>query len=88
MCLIPNGDLFRALRSGKTQVVTEHIECFTPSGLRLKSGHELEVLDGGDGRAPREVQAVLAIHEFRLPLFEDRQLVVGVREPRQELGLG
>ena len=42
MCLIPNGDLFRALRSGKTQVVTEHIECFTPNGLRLKSGHELE----------------------------------------------
>ena len=42
MCLIPNGDLFRSLRSGKTQVVTEHIECFTPNGLRLKSGHELE----------------------------------------------
>ena len=42
MCLIPNGDLFRSLRSGKTQVVTEHIECFTPNGLRLKSGQELE----------------------------------------------
>ena len=42
MCLIPNGDLFRSLRSGKTQVVTEHIDCFTPTGLRLKSGQELE----------------------------------------------
>ena len=42
MCLIPNGDLFRSLRSGKTQVVTEHIECFAPNGLRLKSGQELE----------------------------------------------
>ena len=42
MCLIPNGDLFRSLRSGKTQVVTDHIECFTSNGLRLKSGQELE----------------------------------------------
>ena len=42
MCLIPNGDLFRSLRSGKTQVVTEHIECFTSNGLGLKSGQELE----------------------------------------------
>ena len=42
MCLIPNGDLFRSLRSGKTQVVTEQIECFTATGLRLKSGQELE----------------------------------------------
>ena len=42
ICLIPNGDLFRSLRSGKTQIVTEHIDCFTPGGLRLKSGLELE----------------------------------------------
>ena len=42
MCLIPNGDLFRSIKSGKTEVVTEHIECFTEAGMRLVSGQELE----------------------------------------------
>ncbi len=42
MCLIPNGDLFRSIKSGKTHVVTEHIECFTETGVRLMSGQELE----------------------------------------------
>jgi len=42
MCLIPNGDLFRSIKSGKTEVVTEHIECFTETGIRLVSGQELE----------------------------------------------
>ena len=42
MCLVPNGDLFKAIREGRAEVVTDHIECFTPGGLRLKSGRELE----------------------------------------------
>ena len=41
LCVVPNGDLFRALRQGKATVVTDHIESFTPSGLRLRSGEEL-----------------------------------------------
>ena len=40
-------------------------------------GHELEVLDGGDGRAAVEVQRVLAVDQFRLSLFQHGQLVVG-----------
>ena len=42
MCLVPDGDLFAAVREGRASVVTDHIETFTESGLRLKSGAELE----------------------------------------------
>jgi len=42
MCLSPGGDLFAAIRSGTAEVVTDHIESFTPAGLRLRSGAELE----------------------------------------------
>ena len=41
LCLVPDGDLFQAIRHGKASVVTDHIEEFTPSGIRLKSGEEL-----------------------------------------------
>jgi monooxygenase len=41
-CLVPDGDLFRAIRSGRAQVVTGVIETFTPTGVRLTSGEELE----------------------------------------------
>ena len=42
MCLVPDGDLFAALRNGKASVVTGEIETFTETGLRLISGEELE----------------------------------------------
>ncbi|HKX17493.1 MAG TPA: NAD(P)/FAD-dependent oxidoreductase [bacterium] len=41
LALIPNGDLFKAIASGKASVVTDEIERFTPSGILLKSGREL-----------------------------------------------
>ena len=41
LCLVPDADLFRAIRSGKASVVTDRIEAFTPGGLRLHSGTEL-----------------------------------------------
>ena len=42
LCLVPDGDLFKAIRSGKASVVTDHIATFTEKGLRLESGAELE----------------------------------------------
>ena len=42
LCAVPDGDLFKVLRSGKADVVTEHIQTFTETGIRLKSGQELE----------------------------------------------
>jgi monooxygenase len=42
ICLVPNSDFFEALRSDRADVVTDHIECFTETGIRLTSGEELE----------------------------------------------
>src|SRR5437764_986314 len=42
LCLLPDSDFFRGIRQGKVSVVTDHIETFTESGIRLKSGQELE----------------------------------------------
>jgi cation diffusion facilitator CzcD-associated flavoprotein CzcO len=42
LCLVPDGDLFKAIRSGRASVVTDRIETFTETGLRLESGTELE----------------------------------------------
>ncbi len=42
LCLIPNGDLYKSIRSGKTTVVTEEIDAITETGLLLKTGEELE----------------------------------------------
>jgi len=41
LCLVPNSDLFAAIRSGKASVVTDQIETFTENGIRLESGEEL-----------------------------------------------
>jgi cation diffusion facilitator CzcD-associated flavoprotein CzcO len=41
VCLVPDADLFRAIRSGSIDIVTDHIERFTESGLLLKSGREV-----------------------------------------------
>jgi cation diffusion facilitator CzcD-associated flavoprotein CzcO len=41
LCIAPDADLFRAVRSGKASVVTDRIAAFTPGGLRLESGAEL-----------------------------------------------
>ncbi len=42
ICLVPDADLFTALKSGKAEVVTDHIETFTETGIKLKSGKVLE----------------------------------------------
>jgi monooxygenase len=42
LCLVPNGDLFQSIKHGRASVVTDQIETFTETGLRLGSGAELE----------------------------------------------
>jgi monooxygenase len=41
-CVAPDGDLFRAIRKGRADVVTDHIERFVPEGIRLQGGRVLE----------------------------------------------
>ena len=42
LCLVPNGDLFEAIKAGKADVVTDQIDTFTPQGIALRSGKQLE----------------------------------------------
>ena len=42
LCLAANSDIFKAIKSGKAEIVTDHIENFTENGIKLKSGEELE----------------------------------------------
>jgi monooxygenase len=42
LCLIPDGDMFKAIKRGRASIVTDRIEGFTEKGIVLKSGKELE----------------------------------------------
>ena len=42
MCAVKSGDFFKAVRNGRVEVVTDHIDCFTKDGIKLKSGKELK----------------------------------------------
>ena len=42
LCIVPDGDLFRTLRQGKADIVTDTIEAFTPKGVQLTSGEHLD----------------------------------------------
>jgi cation diffusion facilitator CzcD-associated flavoprotein CzcO len=42
LCVVPDGDLFRAIGDGRATVVTDHVDTFTEHGIRLQSGDELE----------------------------------------------
>ncbi|HEX4864314.1 MAG TPA: NAD(P)/FAD-dependent oxidoreductase, partial [Acidimicrobiales bacterium] len=42
VCLVPDGDLFESICDGKVSVVTDVIDSFTESGIRLVSGKELQ----------------------------------------------
>src|SRR6476646_1841281 len=41
LCLVPDGDLFKAIREQRAAVVTNEIDIFTGDGIRLKDGSEL-----------------------------------------------
>lgn len=42
LCVVPDGDLFTAIRHGHASMVTDGIREFTPTGLRLSSGAEID----------------------------------------------
>ncbi len=42
LCVVPDGDLFKILRTGKASVETDHIEKITETGIQLKSGKHLD----------------------------------------------
>ncbi|MEY2417389.1 MAG: monooxygenase [Actinomycetota bacterium] len=42
LCLVPNGDLFKAISAGKASVVTDTIKAFDETGIALDSGKHLD----------------------------------------------
>ena len=42
VCAVPDNDLFQVVKSGKADIVTDQIDTFTQTGIRLKSGQELQ----------------------------------------------
>ena len=42
LCLVPDADLFKAISSGRAEIVTDRIETFTEAGIELESGAELD----------------------------------------------
>jgi monooxygenase len=42
MCLVPDADMFEAIKSNRASVVTDQIDTFTAKGIRLQSGQELQ----------------------------------------------
>ncbi|HMP16040.1 MAG TPA: NAD(P)/FAD-dependent oxidoreductase, partial [Gemmatales bacterium] len=41
LCVVPDADLFRAIKAGNVELVTDHIETFTEQGIQLRSGREI-----------------------------------------------
>jgi cation diffusion facilitator CzcD-associated flavoprotein CzcO len=41
LCMLPDADMFKAIKSGKAHMVTDEIEAFVADGIRLKSGDVL-----------------------------------------------
>lgn len=42
VCVVPDADLFKAIKNGKAEIVTDTIKRFTPTGILLDSGRELD----------------------------------------------
>lgn len=42
LCMVPDGNLFKAIGDGNATVETDHIERFTETGIQLKSGKHLD----------------------------------------------
>ena len=64
LCLVPDADLFRAIRERRVSVVTDQIETFSENGLLLKSGERLDA------------DIIVTATGLVLRLFSGMQLVV------------
>ena len=73
LCAVPDGDLFRAIRSGDASVVTDRIVTFTETGILLESGQELQA------------DVIVTATGLNIKLFGGVDLTVdGVRQQRPE----
>jgi cation diffusion facilitator CzcD-associated flavoprotein CzcO len=91
LCLTPNNELFAALRAGKASVVTDEIETFTETGLKLKSGAELpadiivtatglnlRMLGGAAISVDGRAVSPSALHTYKGAMFSDLPNLIAV----------
>ena len=84
LCLIPDSDLFDAMKSGKVEIVTDTIDRFTSKGILLNSGGELEadiivtatglnvqIFGGMKVKVNEELIHTGDLHSYRGVLFSD-----------------
>jgi monooxygenase len=68
LCLVPDADLFAAIKAGTVSVVTDQIDTFTETGIRLRSGNELaaDVVVTATGLTMRLMSGVQLVVDGRL----------------------
>jgi cation diffusion facilitator CzcD-associated flavoprotein CzcO len=84
LCLVPDNDLFDALRERRASIVTDTIESFTETGIQLTSGETLEAdlivtatglqlqfLGGATGSVDGEPMALNKAFNYRGCMFSD-----------------
>jgi cation diffusion facilitator CzcD-associated flavoprotein CzcO len=84
LCLVPDADLFKALRAGAADVVTDEIARFTRDGIELKSGSvlpadiivtatglELSVLGGASYSVDGEPVVFPETYSYKGMMFSD-----------------
>jgi len=64
IAVLPDGDMFAAIRAGKAEIITDHIDSFTEVGLRLASGKLVEA------------DIIVTTTGLNLNMFGDIELVV------------
>ena len=84
LCLVPNGDIFNAINSGKASVVTDTIDTFTEEGIKLDSGENLDadiiitatglnmqLLNGIDIKIDNETLDISKKLQYKTMMFSD-----------------
>jgi monooxygenase len=84
LCIVPDSDLFEAIKQGRAEIITDTIERFTPDGIMLSSGRELpadiivtatglkvQLLGGMQARVNGVAMRTSEIHCYRGVMFSD-----------------
>lgn len=79
ICLVPDGDLFAAIRSGRAEIVTDTIETFVESGILLSSGTTLpaDIIVSATGLAVKMMGGAEIVVDCAAVKFEEKLVYKG-----------
>ncbi|MCU0623599.1 MAG: NAD(P)/FAD-dependent oxidoreductase [Gemmatimonadaceae bacterium] len=80
LCLVPDGDLFRVLREGRAEMVTDRIAHFDAEGLVLESGRRLDadIVVTATGLVMRLLAGVTVVVDGRPVTWSDHMAYRGM----------